>query len=274
MNERTQPDILDILFAQRNRAYGAYALRRAYPANVGKALGWSFLFIAAMIFLPHWLKAVAASITAKPDEGFTIELAPPPATEVPPPVLPKTQMPAPATRATQAFPPPKVLEDDLVSNTEPPVIDSILADHREVGVANIKGPTDVPPALDVPSQNGIGLFGDGPKRTIRDTVYSPVDVQKPPSFPGGEPALLRYLAEHIRYPEIARESNIQGVVAIGFVVDERGRITDAKILKDIGGGCGKVAQNIIENMPPWSPGEANGHAVRVRFTLPVRFELK
>ncbi len=99
------------------------------------------------------------------------------------------------------------------------------------------------------------------------------DVQKPPSFPGGEAALMRFLAENIKYPEMAREAGIQGVVVVSFVVGKDGNINDIALLKEVGGGCSKEALRVVKTMPRWSPGEAQGHAVKVRFTLPVRFAL-
>ena len=100
-----------------------------------------------------------------------------------------------------------------------------------------------------------------------------VGVQKPPTFPGGEHDLLKFLAENIHYPELARENNIAGNVALTFVINKDGSVTDAQILKDIGGGCGKEALRVVGLMPRWSPGEANSHPVKVRFALPVRFRL-
>ncbi|MCB0533188.1 MAG: energy transducer TonB [Lewinellaceae bacterium] len=73
---------------------------------------------------------------------------------------------------------------------------------------------------------------------------------------------------------MARENNIQGVVALTFVVDKDGRVREVNVLKDIGGSCGKEALRVVETMPRWLPGEANGHPVKVRFTLPVRFRLE
>lgn len=63
-------------------------------------------------------------------------------------------------------------------------------------------------------------------------------------------------------------------MVLGFVVGKDGSINDISIMKDIGGGCGKEALRVVKNMPRWIPGEANGHAVKVRFTLPVRFKLQ
>ena len=85
---------------------------------------------------------------------------------------------------------------------------------------------------------------------------------------------MKFITENIYYPEIARETSIQGTVAVSFVVGKDGKARDIKVIKDIGGGCGKEAVRVINKMPYWIPGEANGHVVSVRFTLPVRFRLQ
>ncbi|MEQ1747106.1 MAG: energy transducer TonB, partial [Saprospiraceae bacterium] len=113
---------------------------------------------------------------------------------------------------------------------------------------------------------------EAPKQ--EDKTYEMFDIQKPPSFPGGDGELLKYLSQNIKYPPLARENNIQGSVVLTFVVAKDGSVRDVNIVKDIGGGCGKEAIRVVQSMPKWIPGEANGNAVKVRFTLPVRFRLE
>lgn len=113
----------------------------------------------------------------------------------------------------------------------------------------------------------------------RDGADSPFDMfdailDRPPSFPGGETGLLQFLASSIQYPELARANNIQGTVAATFVVNKDGSVSDAFIIKDIGGGCGLEVLRVLSFMPAWIPGEADGQPVKVRFTLPVRFRLE
>jgi TonB family protein len=108
----------------------------------------------------------------------------------------------------------------------------------------------------------------------KDKTYEMFDIQKPPSFPGGETELLKYISQNLRYPALARENFIQGVVALTFVIAKDGSVRNVNIVKDIGGGCGNEAVRLVEAMPNWIPGEANGRPVNVRFTLPVRFKLE
>jgi periplasmic protein TonB len=96
-------------------------------------------------------------------------------------------------------------------------------------------------------------------------------VEQMPSFPGGEDALQIYLAKNIKYPQIAKDNSITGVVVLQFVVERDGNITDVKVLKPLGGGCEEEAKRVVKSMPNWKPGKQNGKAVPVYYTLPVRF---
>ena len=99
-------------------------------------------------------------------------------------------------------------------------------------------------------------------------------VESMPKFPGGENALNRYLAENIKYPQMAKESGIQGRVFVTFVVERDGSVTDVKVLRGIGGGCDEEAIRVVKGMPRWSAGKQRGKPVRVQFNLPIKFTLQ
>lgn len=98
-------------------------------------------------------------------------------------------------------------------------------------------------------------------------------VEEQPGFPGGESALMDYLRNNIKYPQLARESNIQGTVFVTFVVEPNGSISNVQIRRGIGGGCDEEAVRVVKNMPAWTPGKQRGKPVRVQFNLPIRFIL-
>ncbi len=98
-------------------------------------------------------------------------------------------------------------------------------------------------------------------------------VEDMPEFPGGEAKMFKYIADNVEYPPLARENNIQGRVTVQFVVDENGKIIDAKVLKGIGWGCDEAALKVVNSMPRWKPGKQRNKAVRVRFVIPIRFVL-
>lgn len=99
-------------------------------------------------------------------------------------------------------------------------------------------------------------------------------VEDMPSFPGGEAKLFEYLGKNIKYPQIAKEAGISGIVYVNFVVGTSGNITDVKVLRGIGGGCDEEAIRVVKNMPQWSPGKQRGKPVKVSYNLPIRFSLK
>jgi len=99
-------------------------------------------------------------------------------------------------------------------------------------------------------------------------------VESMPEYPGGEPALYKFLAENIKYPQMAKESGIQGRVFVTFVVERNGSVTDVRVLRGIGGGCDEEAIRVVKSMPTWTPGKQRGKSVRVQYNLPVKFTLQ
>ncbi|MEZ4949285.1 MAG: TonB family protein [Saprospiraceae bacterium] len=86
-------------------------------------------------------------------------------------------------------------------------------------------------------------------------------------------ALLEYIYSKLKYPELARQNEIEGKVVVGFVVSKSGELKEIQIIRDIGGGCGSAVSKILERMPNWEPGRQKGRKVDVRYNLPVTFRL-
>jgi len=99
-------------------------------------------------------------------------------------------------------------------------------------------------------------------------------VEDMPSFPGGEEKLFKYLSEETKYPQMAKDAGIQGVVFVTFVVMENGSIQNVKVVRGIGGGCDEEAVRVVKKMPKWKPGKQRGKPVRVQYNLPIRFILR
>jgi len=123
---------------------------------------------------------------------------------------------------------------------------------------------------------------------VTETIYK--IVEEMPRFPGCEnestkeniekcatSKLYNYLYEHMVYPKKAQDKGIQGKVMVRFVVDSNGNVKNAKILRDIGGGCGDEVLKVLESMnhltEKWIPGKQGGKAVSVYFTMPVLFKM-
>ena len=140
--------------------------------------------------------------------------------------------------------------------------------HR-TGTTTLKGDTtaDLSAPIIVPERKTKTIE---PQRD--DVIF--IAVEQDPSFPGGEDALVNYIEKNLKYPKVADDNGIEGIVYIEFVVEKNGHLTRAKIVRDIGGGCGMAALKLVKNMPKWKSGMNNGQKVRTSFTLPVIFNKK
>ena len=106
---------------------------------------------------------------------------------------------------------------------------------------------------------------------IEEEVF--VVVEEDPEFPGGMKAMLAFIEKNLVYPEEAKAAGIEGKVYVSFTVEKDGSISNVKILRDIGYGCGDEVVRIVKLMPKWNPGKQRGVPVRVRYNLPVQFIL-
>ena len=104
-----------------------------------------------------------------------------------------------------------------------------------------------------------------------DTVYQ--IVEQMPQYTGGEEAMMKYVAENIKYPQEAKDKNISGRVFIGFVIEKDGSVSNVKVVRGIGGGCDEEAVRVIKEMPKWKPGMQKGKPVRVNYMMPIFFKL-
>jgi len=98
-------------------------------------------------------------------------------------------------------------------------------------------------------------------------------VEKMPKYPGGDQELFKYLSENIHYPEQAKKGKVEGRVFINFVIERDGKVNQLRVAHGIGHGCDEEAARVVRNMKPWIPGTQGGKAVRVKYTLPVKFSL-
>jgi protein TonB len=263
----------DIVFANRNKAYGAYALRKDYSRTVYRALIMgSVLFLLAMA-----TPSIISVLTPKDDEQAMVEvdlmkLPPPPIdpNEPPPPPPPPVELPK---VNTVKFLPPEVKPDEEVpEETPPPTVEelkeAVAAEKTQEGDPNAEevivapeetaGPTKVEAAVEA-----------APKEDQIFTV-----VEQNPEFPGGMAALGQFLGKNIRYPPAASRANVSGRVFVSFVVNTDGSIQDVAVLKGLGFGTDEEAMRVVKAMPKWRPGKQSGRPVRVKYNLPINFQLE
>ena len=135
------------------------------------------------------------------------------------------------------------------------------------------------PALPVLKELTVRLSDNIRDSKIRDAGIEPVKVftfvEQMPSFPGGEKTLMKFLHDHIHYPNVAREYGIQGTVVVQFIVNPDGHLSDVTTVgTHKGGGLEEEATRVVKEMPAWNAGVQNGQKVAVQYSLPVRFVLQ
>lgn len=280
MEKSTQQaqQIEESLFAYKNKQYGAYVLRQKRTRNLMRGLVGSLLGLTLLYLSPLLWMLLKNAMRYDLDETTT-EVAITPYSELmaPPPIehqeeKPKEPVLAEPQVSTVKYVKPVVKADEETLDEEVPTVEELAKANpgriTQEGSQDIHAdyvqPKVAPPEPSKPPE----LPKPKPKEVVFDFV------SQKPEFPGGEEALMAFLATNLKYPPLALENNIQGTVAIRFVVDTQGRISSAEILKDIGGGCGAEALRVVNSMPRWTPGEQNGVKVHVRYVLPIRFRLQ
>ena len=164
------------------------------------------------------------------------------------------------SQETPPPPPPPAVQEVEVLN--------VVEDDKEVESVEINTEDDKDVVVDI-----------APPVEVEDEAEDEeivfVKVEKDPEFPGGVQALFKYLSENIKYPVIAQENGIQGQVVCQFTVNRDGSIVDINVVRSSGEpSLDKEAVRVIQSMPKWKPGQQGGKAVRVKYTLPVRFRLQ
>jgi protein TonB len=260
---------LNVVFADRNRSYGAYELRRDNTRNTIKAL---LIAISVFIFVlatPTIYNKVMGFIPKADPHYKTIpvELLPPPVLEKPKvqPVLPH-EAPRPHTTEVR-FPPPVVRPDPDVHEQDPPTDDELQKVNP--GLQNLKGDDKAP--IDIDENHGTAERDKGITEAESNVPFTAVEI--PPEYPGGEAAFGKFLVKNIKYPPVARENGVQGKVYVQFIVERDGSLTDVKVIREPGSGTGDEAVRVLKMSPHWRAGIQNGKAVRVQFTVPVSFSL-
>ena len=127
--------------------------------------------------------------------------------------------------------------------------------------------------------------GTSSGKPTSENIYKRVDQM--PRFPGcadltdekaarncSQKQVFGFIDDHRNYPAEARTRKIEGTVVVTFVVEPNGELTDVKLLRDPGGGIGAEAVRLVRAMPRWTPGRQDGRAVRVQYTMPMRFRLE
>ncbi|MEM0542888.1 energy transducer TonB [Flavobacterium sp. j3] len=250
---------IDIVFEGRNKAYGAYELRKENSKTTLRSL-----LIGALIFS----FAVAAPLIAdlipdlsKEEESMdkkivTIKLPP---KEEQPKDLPPPPPPPPKVDQVKFVKPVVAKTEEIVE--EPPKIEEIK--DKNLGKENIKGDPD--------AELTVEPVGNGPSEVVEEdnNIYNTAGIEVKPDFPGGLEKFYKFISKNYQLPD---EEGLKGKVFVTFVVEKDGSLTDIKVVRDIGYGTGKEAIRVLKSCPKWNPGEQNGKKVRVLYSLPISIQ--
>ena len=274
------PKWVDMVFAGKNKEYGAYQLRKGTSGRNIKAL--LILVIAAALVGGFLAWKVIEQKQAEEQQAYmeAMELAKlqqqakkeeKKKEPVKPKIEPKKEIPV--ARETQKFTAPVIKKDELVKEENQVKQMDKLDEKVAVGTENKEGTKD---RLAEAVRSDIATVAPPPPPAPKPEVSNKVFevVEEMPHFPGGPAALQAFLSSNTKYPVVAQENGVQGRVIVSFVVERDGSITDVKVVRSVDPSLDREATRVVKSMPRWSPGKQNGSAVRVKYTVPVVFRLQ
>ncbi len=274
------PKWVEMVFAGKNKEYGAYQLRKGTSgrniksllilviaaALVGGFLAWKVIEQKQAEEQQAYMEAMELAILQKQAEKEK---------KKPEKVQPKVEMKKeiPVARETQKFTAPVIKKDELVKEENQVKQMDQLDAKVAVGTKDEEGVKDRTVEA---VRSDIAVAAPPPPPAPKPEVSNKVFdvVEEMPSFPGGQAALMSFLSSNIKYPVVAQENGVQGRVIVGFVVERDGSITDVKVMRSVDPSLDREAQRVVKAMPRWKPGKQNGSAVRVKYTVPVVFRLQ
>lgn len=265
--------MLDMVFEHRNKAYGAYVLRR----DANKTTKQAMLYILSVVtvfclgnFIRENIKA-SKKTAYVPNHVFNatdVGKITPPAQKVKPHIEPPKH-----PQTAKAIPTIANTEKKVVADNKAP-LDSIPTNKDLANLEpGIKTNTTASPGMGATDGNGQDAVFEVAKQAQPPTPNVFVFVEQMPEFPGGDKALMEFLAQNIDYPRMEKENDIAGKVISQFTVNEDGTVSDIQILRSTSGGFNKEATRVIKMLPRFKPGMQQGRAVKVRFNMPIIFKL-
>ncbi|MFN8337102.1 MAG: energy transducer TonB [Cyclobacteriaceae bacterium] len=251
----------DLIFENRNKAYGAYAMRQNYSNELIKGALTGIGILVSLLILAGVVNRNSSLLPAiADDKDLTIYTLPPP-TVIPVTPPPPRQQPIRAA-AANLIP---------IATTDP---DPVEPDPQpQTTSTSTEGTTDGTAAPDSGTSGAINPGTDlGTVAVKNDQPFVAVEIM--PAYKGGMEGMIKTLKKNMRYPASARRMGKEGIVYVEFVVSDEGEIKDIKVLRGFDLDCDKEAVRIVEKLTEWTPGQQNKMAVNVKMVLPVKFQLE
>ncbi|TDG36984.1 energy transducer TonB [Pedobacter changchengzhani] len=267
---------LDLVFKNRNQSYGAYVLRAESSKTLTRSLIISSALFMVVFASPMVYQKLFQKVAIETTKTTVFEVEPiheiKKKEEVKKVKLAKA-LPAASKLKTISSPSNILVVED--TKMVPPTIDQT----KLAVVANITQDGVVDPNANVSSILGKGEGGgikgadDGSINGDPEAIIDASGVDEFPSFIGGEKAFAKYIQRNLSYPEMAQEARTMGKVFISFVIERDGSVSNVTLVRGIGSGCDEEAIRVLKKSPFWKPGKNNGQPVRVRYTLPINFQM-
>ena len=278
----TSKEWRDLVFEGKNQEFGAYQLRKSSDKRHNLAMLYVLIglaVVAAILFSLNMYNDYRAEIEAaeakeRAEKMSAAQLAQmeeveeveevveeqrfeQPEIEVPQEVLATVQV-------TQIA----IVDAEEVKN-EVMDMEAQQEDNTARGVVNQEGSDDADKFQAVAEQ--VVVKEPEPEPVKEEQIF--VAVEQQPEFPGGTAALMKWLANNVRYPQMALENGISGRVIVKFVVEKDGSVSGVTLVRGVDKDLDREAIRVVKSMPKWQPGKNNGQAVRCYFNLPVNFKL-
>jgi protein TonB len=274
------PKWVELVFEKKNKAYGAYQLRKGTSgrniksiiilvvaaAIVGGGLAWKVVADKRAEEQRAYMEAMELSRLqeqAKKEKKEQQE------------IKPKIEQPKkeiPEVRESQKFTAPVIKKDELVK--EENQVKQMDKLDEKVAISNVDQEGTKDRTVEA-VRNDIAVASPPPekKEEVKHEVVNKVYTvaEQMPSFKGN---VNQWLAQNLTYPATAAENGIQGKVVLKFVVDENGNVSDVQVVRSVDPSLDREAVNTVKRMPKWNPGMQNGQPVKVWYTLPVTFKLQ
>lgn len=268
-------DWVDLVFEGRNKAYGAYRLRKSTTKrNILAMVAVVILLIVAFIILTvkNFVDEQRAKVAMTQVAELTNYKQPEKKAEVKQKkVEVEPERVVERVKSSIKFTAPVIKKDEEVKpDEELKTQDELMSTKTAIGTFDVKGNDDA--NGEVLKAKEVIAEPEPPKHEEENKVFDIVEQQ--PMFPGGQNALMKYLSEHTKYPVVAQENGVQGRVTVQFVVEKDGSISDVHVLRGVDPSLDKEAVRVVKSMPRWTPGKQNGINVRVNYRVPVLFRLQ
>lgn len=268
-------DWVDLVFEGRNKAYGAYRLRKSTTKrNILAMVAVVILLIVAFIILTvkNFVDEQRAKVAMTQVAELTNYDQPKKKAEVKQKkVEVEPERVVERVKSSIKFTAPVIKKDEEVKlDEELKTQDELMSTKTAIGTFDVKGNDDA--NGEILKAKEVIAEPEPPKHEEENKVFDIVEQQ--PLFPGGPAALMKYLSENTKYPVVAQENGVQGRVTVQFVVEKDGSISDVHVLRGVDPSLDKEAVRVVKSMPRWTPGKQNGITVRVNYRVPVLFRLQ